>query len=123
VTSAVIYGSIVAFSTNRAVPPKPNVCAPQGEARGYAVNLFNASGAVGVAPASCGGERSGVFTAGGLPPSPVIAAVEVGGKVENIGIGIVNLAGGANSGIGAQKLPNLPPQHRKRVYYRHEGDN
>jgi type IV pilus assembly protein PilY1 len=131
VTSAVIFGPVVAFSTNRAIPPKPNVCAPQGEARGYAVNLFNASGAIGVQPASCGGARSGTFAAGGLPPSPVVAAVCIGGtgdncdggKVENIGIGIVSLGGGASSGIGAQKLPNLPPQHRKRVYWRQEGDN
>ena len=39
VTSAVIVGGFVAFSTNRAIPRSANVCAPQGEARGYAVNL------------------------------------------------------------------------------------
>ncbi|TMH01952.1 MAG: hypothetical protein E6H67_15965 [Betaproteobacteria bacterium] len=36
VTSAVIVNGFVAFSTNRAVPPSANVCAPAGEARGYA---------------------------------------------------------------------------------------
>src|SRR5260370_25177646 len=50
VTSAVIVGGFVAFSTNRAIPRSANVCAPQGEARGYASNLLNASGVIGVQP-------------------------------------------------------------------------
>jgi type IV pilus assembly protein PilY1 len=123
VTSAAIVGGFVAFSTNRAVPQSPNACAPLGEARGYAVNLFNASGVIGVQPAACGGERSGVFTAGGLPPSPVVANVDIDGKVETIGIGVVNLAGGASSGIQSQKVFQLPPQRRARIYWRQEGDN
>jgi type IV pilus assembly protein PilY1 len=123
VTSAVIVGGFVAFSTNRAVAQAPNACAPLGEARGYALNLFNASGVIGVQPAACGGGRSGVFTGGGLPPSPVVANVDVDGKVETIGIGVVNLGGGPSSGIQSQKVFTLPPQRRTRVYWRQEGDN
>jgi type IV pilus assembly protein PilY1 len=124
VTSAVIAGGFVAFSTNRAIPRSANVCAPMGEARGYAMNLLNASGAIGVQPNICGGDRSGTFVGGGLPPSPVVANVDVDGKVIPIGIGIVDLGGGgANSGIQSQQVYNLPPQKRRRVYWRQEGDN
>ncbi|HEX9302197.1 MAG TPA: hypothetical protein VF959_07590, partial [Casimicrobiaceae bacterium] len=123
VTSAVIVGGFVAFSTNRAIPRTPNVCAPLGEARGYAVNLFNASGVIGAQPNVCGGARSGIFTGGGLPPSPVVSNVNIDGHVETIGIGVVNLGGGASSGIESQKVFSLPKQRRTRVYWRQEGDN
>ncbi|HEY2968835.1 MAG TPA: PilC/PilY family type IV pilus protein, partial [Casimicrobiaceae bacterium] len=88
VTSAVIVGGFVAFSTNRAIPRSANVCAPLGEARGYAVNLLNASGVIGAQPNTCGGDRSGIFAGGGLPPSPVVANVNVDGQVITIGIGV-----------------------------------
>jgi type IV pilus assembly protein PilY1 len=123
VTSAVIVDGFVAFSTNRAIPPSANVCAPLGEARGYAVNLFNASGVIGVQPNTCGGDRSGTFAGGGLPPSPVVTNVDVDGTVVTIGIGVANLSGGASSGIQSQQVFNLPPQKRTRVYWRQEGDN
>ncbi|TMG81510.1 MAG: hypothetical protein E6H74_12755 [Betaproteobacteria bacterium] len=124
VTSAVIVNGFVAFSTNRAVPPNANVCAPAGEARGYAVNLLNASGVIGVQPNSCGGDRSGTFAGGGLPPSPVVSNVTVNGKVEMIGIGVIDLNGAPISvGVQSQKVFSLPPQPLKRVYWRQEGDN
>jgi type IV pilus assembly protein PilY1 len=123
VTSAVIVGGFVAFSTNRAIPAQPNVCAPQGEARGYAVNLLNASGVIGAQPANCGGDRSGTFVGGGLPPSPVLADVNIDGKVVTVGIGVVNLKGGPSSSIGSQRVFQMPPQRRNRLYWRQEGDN
>jgi Tfp pilus tip-associated adhesin PilY1 len=123
VTSAVIVGGFVAFSTNRAIPRSANVCAPLGEARGYAVNLLNASGVIGVQPKTCGGDRSGIFAGGGLPPSPVVANVDVDGQVVTIGIGVVNLSGGASAGIQSEQVFNMPPQRRTRVYWRQEGDN
>jgi type IV pilus assembly protein PilY1 len=123
VTSAVIVGGFVAFSTNRAIPRSANVCAPQGEARGYAVNLLNASGVIGAQPNTCGGDRSGPFVGGGLPPSPVVNNVNVDGKVETIGIGVVCLSGCASAGVQSQRVFNLPPQPRTRVYWRQEGDN
>jgi len=123
VTSAVIVGGFVAFSTNRAIPKSANACAPLGEARGYAVNLLNASGVIGVQPKTCGGDRSGIFAGGGLPPSPVVADVDIDGQVIKIGIGVVNLEGGASAGVQSQQVFNLPPQRRTRVYWRQEGDN
>ena len=132
VTSAVIVGGFVAFSTNRAcdgITPcngaaaNPNVCAPLGEARGYAVNLFNASGVIGAQPNICGGGRSEYFVGGGLPPSPVSADVDVDGQVVSILIGVVSLNGDASSGVQSQKGFTLPQQARKRVYWRQEGNN
>ena len=123
VTAAAIVGGFVAFSTNRAIPRSANVCAPLGEARGYAVNLFNASGVIGAQPNACGGDRSGTFAGGGLPPSPVVANVDVDGQVVTIGISVANLGGGASSGVQAQKVFSLPKQRRTRTYWRQEGDN
>jgi type IV pilus assembly protein PilY1 len=123
VTSAVIVGGFVAFSTNLASPHSANVCVPLGEARGYAVNLLNASGVIGVQPKTCGGDRSGIFAGGGLPPSPVVANVDVDGQFVTIDIGVVNLSGGASAGIQSEQVFSLPPQRHTRVYWRQEGDN
>jgi type IV pilus assembly protein PilY1 len=124
VTAAVIVSGFVAFSTNRPVPQTPNVCAPLGEARGYAVNLFNSSGLVGAQPNLCGGARSEAFPAyTGLPPSPVVADVDVDGKVVKVCIGCTGLTPGPISPIGPTLAPTLPKQARKRIYWRQEGNN
>ncbi|WP_028101197.1 pilus assembly protein [Pseudoduganella violaceinigra] len=74
VTSALIVSGTVMFSTNRPIVGSSASCSTAlGEARGYVVNLFNASGAVG-ADGICGGNRSASFAGGGLPPSPVLAS-------------------------------------------------
>jgi type IV pilus assembly protein PilY1 len=125
VTSAAIVGGAIYFSTNRAIPRSANACAPLGEARGYAVNLFNASGVIGVQPANCGGTRSGKFVGGGLPPSPVIANPRLDdGKVHSICIGCIDTKNTTDSvAVDAHEAFSLPPQKRKRVYWRQEGDN
>ena len=124
VSGAVIVGGLVAFSTNRPVPRAANVCAPLGEARGYWVNLFNASGAIGSQDIACGGsERSGTFAGGGLPPTPVVANIQVGDRVETIVIGAANKKGGASSPLQGQQGFSLKPQKRTRVYHRQEGNN
>jgi type IV pilus assembly protein PilY1 len=123
VTSAVIVGGLVAFSTNRAVPSSEGVCAPLGEARGYIFNLFSASGAIGATNGTCGGEASSVFVGGGLPPSPVVANVEIDGKVETIVIGVANLEGKSSSAIQTEVGFSLKPQKRNRIFWRQEGDN
>ncbi|WP_426335940.1 pilus assembly protein [Pseudoduganella sp. R-31] len=82
VTSSLIAGGTVMFSTNRPIVGNAASCSTAlGEARGYVVNLFNASGAIG-ADGICGGNRSSVFAGGGLPPSPVLAR---GVKVRRVG--------------------------------------
>lgn len=122
VTSAAIFGGLVFFSTNRPVQPAPGQCAADlGEARGYAVNLLNASGAVGT-EAICGGERSGVFLGGGLPPSPVVGRVPVGGRPVTVVIGGIQRPGGASSPIGAQRVRPAITQQRSRVYWYTHGD-
>ncbi len=122
VTSAVVVGGVAMFSTNRAIPRSANVCTPLGEARGYAVNLFNASGAIGTSGVACGGGRSSVFVGGGLPPSPVIANVQIdANRVATVVIGAPNLQGGASVPIQSQSAFTLPKQKRTRVWWRREG--
>ncbi len=122
VTSSVIFGGLVFFSTNRPIPAAPGVCTGSlGEARGYALNLLNGAGAVGT-EALCGGIRSGTFTGGGLPPSPVTGVVPIGGRPVSVMIGGINRSGGASSAIGSQRVkPNIA-QKRSRVYWYSHGD-
>jgi type IV pilus assembly protein PilY1 len=127
VTSAVIFGGTVFFSTNRPIDTSTGSCGTNlGEARGYAVNLLNASGVIGTG-GLCGGARSGVFTGGGIPPSPVVGIVPVRQpdgttKPTNVLIGGINLETGTGSPIGAQE-PKVPiKQIRSRVYWYPHGD-
>ena len=123
VTSTVIFGGLVFFSTNRplAAPVGGSCASNLGEARGYAVNLLNASGAVGTT-ALCGGSRSNTFLGGGLPPSPVTGTVPVGGKPVTVMIGGVDRSGAVSSPIGAQKVTPTIAQKRSRIYWYRHGD-
>jgi type IV pilus assembly protein PilY1 len=126
VTSSVISGGLIAFSTNRAVPPGAGsqVCTPLGEARGYWLNLFNGAGAIGV-DGICGDLKDGKSTAiastpfvgGGLPPSPVVGVVPVDGVMTNIIIGAVNKSGtGVSTAISPQQAKSNIPPFRRKVY-------
>ncbi|MCQ4347667.1 PilC/PilY family type IV pilus protein [Pseudomonas stutzeri] len=77
VTTSVIAGGVVAFNTYQpGGTPSPGMCTrPMGIASSYQVNLFNASGAVGV-DGHCGGERS-IETGTGMPISPTVGTVVV----------------------------------------------
>lgn len=81
VTSALIVGGRVAFSTNKATPAAAGTCSTNlGKAYGYWLNLFSGSGAMSEEDA-CGGDISSEFIGGGLPPTPVLAtAVPVESK-------------------------------------------
>lgn len=121
VTSAIIVGGMVAFSTNRPIPAAAGTCAsPLGEARGYWVNLTNAAGAIGV-DGLCGGQRSSTFVGGGLPPSPVIGTVPINGKPTTVIIGAVQKEGGASAPIAPQKVKPAVNPIRKRVYWKLKG--
>jgi type IV pilus assembly protein PilY1 len=124
VTSATIAGGMFTFSTNRPIPPAAGTCSTTlGEARGYFVNLFNGSGAIGVTDA-CGGDQSATFVGGGLPPSPVLATVLVNGKTETVLIGAIQKNKDAPSSvIGAQIV--VPPLNfkRKMVYWYTSGND
>jgi Tfp pilus tip-associated adhesin PilY1 len=122
VTSATIFGGLIFFSTNRPVPTAPGQCgANLGEARGYAVNLLNASGAVNT-ETLCGADRSGVFLGGGLPPSPVVGRVLVAGKPVTVMIGGIQRSGGVSSPIGSQRVRPVITQKRLRTYWYTHGD-
>jgi Tfp pilus tip-associated adhesin PilY1 len=123
VTSAVIAGGMVTFSTNRPLPPSATSCTSGlGEARGYWVNLLNGSGAIGVA-GSCGGNRSAIFAGGGLPPSPVVGTVAINGKPVTVIIGAAQRSGGASSPIGSQQVRPAVSGKRKVVYWKSSGQN
>ena len=118
VTSALIAGGSVTFSTNRPIVGDAASCATSlGEARGYMVNLFNASGTLGV-DGTCGGNRSSVFAGGGLPPSPVLATavpIDMGNGVivrRDIEIGSPK----SKSPIDSSKVGPLIKSERKRKY-------
>lgn len=126
VTSAQIVGGTVLFSTNRPIKDNTASCKTAlGEARGYIVSLFNASGAIGV-DGFCGGTRSSTFVGGGLPPSPVLAQVPVNGRRQTIVIGSVRKKGGSGGGGGGggggdcsictDKRPPAIKSVRKRSY-------
>ncbi|NEX60293.1 pilus assembly protein [Noviherbaspirillum galbum] len=121
VTSALIAGGMVYFSTNRPVPAGASCSAQLGEARGYAVNLFTRSGGIGT-PDACGGASSGIFTGGGLPPSPVQATVPVGGKNVTVCIGCASQVTG-NSVIDSSKVKFLVQPKRRRIYSNAKTDN
>jgi type IV pilus assembly protein PilY1 len=123
VTSSTIFGGLVFFSTNHPVPPSPGACRTElGTALGYAVNLLNASGAVGT-EALCGGTRSGEFAGGGLPPSPVTGTVPVNGVPVTVMIGGIQRSNpGASAPIGAQRVRPTITQRRSRPYWFQHGD-
>jgi len=123
VTSALIAGGMVTFSTNRPVTSSNTCSTTLGEARGYWVNLLNGSGAIGVT-GTCGGERSSAFVGGGLPPSPVLASgVPISGKPTTVVIGAVQRTGtGASVTISPQEIRPPINSKRKRAYsYTKEG--
>jgi hypothetical protein len=92
-----------------------------GEARGYAVNLLNASGAVGTENL-CGANRSGIFIGGGLPPSPVVGSVPVAGRQVTVVIGGIQRTGASSSPIAAQRVRPTITQRRARLYWYQHGD-
>lgn len=119
VTSALIAGGMVTFNTNRATPGSEEACTnPLGEARGYWVNLLNASGSIGVGTASCGGSRSSVFVGGGLTPSPTLASVLIGDQVQTVAIGAAQRSGGSSSGIAPQEVNPSISSKRKTIYWK-----
>jgi Tfp pilus tip-associated adhesin PilY1 len=117
VTSALIAGGLVTFSTNRPIPSTAGSCSTVlGEARGYFVNVLTGSGAIAVA-GSCGGTRSGIFAGGGLPPSPVMGTVPIGGVQRTVIIGAIQKMTGSGSPINSQRPPLSSSRTRKGVYW------
>lgn len=122
VTSALILGGQVVFSTNRPIPPAAGTCSTVlGEARGYWVNLFNGSGTISSNAVSCGGDRSSVFVGGGLPPSPVTGSVLVNGKPVTVVIGAADRDGGASTPISPGKVVPVVKPTRSRIYHKVKG--
>jgi type IV pilus assembly protein PilY1 len=119
----VIVGGLVPFSTNRPIPPVSGTCSSTlGEARGYWLNLLNASGAIGVG-GFCGGTRSSTFVGGGMPPSPVVSTMLVNDKQMTVVIGAAERAGAASGTIQAQRIPAPVNLKRHPIYWYQNIDN
>ena len=125
VTSAVIFGGAVTFSTN--LPTTANACTNTlGEARGYWLNLLNASSAIGVVN-NCDGTLPpySTFIGGGLPPSPVVANVDLGdgAGVRTVMIGAGDKSGGNKSSpIGTQEVKVPISSTRRPLYWFNKAD-
>jgi len=123
VSSATLFGGVAYFNTNRPLAPPSGTCAANlGEARGYAVNLLNASGAVGTT-GICGGQRSGVFTGGGLPATPVAGVVTVAGRPTTVLVGAVQRGGGPSAIMNAQRISIPSTGRRERIYWYTKDNN
>jgi type IV pilus assembly protein PilY1 len=118
VTSALIAAGMVAFNTNQPDASGNSCKSPLGIAKGYWVNLVNASGAIGVGNKSCGGDRSSVFVGGGLTPSPTLARVVVDGKTITVAIGAANRDGGPSVTIDPQQIKPTISSRRKTIYWK-----
>ena len=120
VTSALVVAGLVTFSTNRPVPPTAGSCSTRlGAAYSYWLNLFNASGAVGVTGAACGGTRDVPFTGGGLPPSPVLATLPVGIQQPHA----VDVIIGADCAQCATQPPRTITPARRTTFWKGSGEN
>ena len=124
VTSAIIAAGMVAFNTNRPIPQAQGTCSTVlGAAYGYWLNLFNASGGIGVSGAACGGLRDTSYVGGGLAPSPVIATVPVDGKVTTMIFSAGCLSGGNCSTIPPQQPPVTIVPARHAIFWKSSGEN
>lgn len=118
VTSPLIAAGMITINTNRALDTSQACANPLGEARGYWVNLLNASGAIGVGSKSCGGVRSVTFAGGGLAPTPTMATVSIGGKLQTVAIGAVQRTGQASCIVCPQEVKPPISSKRKTVYWK-----
>ena len=92
-----------------------------GEARGYALNVLNASGAADTLNIRGGGalehvrrRRSAAF--------PVTGTVPVDGQPVTVMIGGVQRGGGVSTSIGAQRVAPTITQRRARLYWYNDTD-
>jgi len=121
VTSALISGGMITFSTNRPISSSNSCTNVLGEARGYWVNLLNGSGAVGI-NGICGGNLSTTFIGGGLPPSPVTGTVNVNGVSTTVMIGAAQRSGSTSTALSGQTIHPPISTRRKRIYWHTNSD-
>ncbi len=112
VTSSIVVGGVVYFSTYTPTISTEQHCGPNlGTARAYAVNFLTAVSPDGTT------HRFDELTGGGLAPSPVGGLVGIGGKLYPFVIGGRQLAGGASAGIEAQNAGLVVSGARVRTHW------
>lgn len=116
VTSSLVIGGDVAFSTNRPIPASQSSCTSTlGEARGYNLSLFSGGGALN------GGNRSGTFLQGGLPASPTLFTTTVNGQLVT---GTIGVKTDTCSSAQCPGKPQVTISPKRRIVYWHlSGDN
>lgn len=121
VSSAAIFNGIVTYNSHRATPPAEATCSNSlGEARGYAVNLFNGGGVIGSASGNCGGSTSAVFAGGGMVSSPFVSNVVIDGTSEAVLSGGINITGAPTSAVNLQRITSggTLKKSRRIIYWK-----
>ena len=112
VTSAIVVGGVVYFSTHTPTAETRQQCGPNlGTARAYAVNFWNVKSPDGTS------DRFDDLVGGGLAPSPVGGIVDIGGRAYPVIIGGRQLGGGASSGLEVQNAGLVVSGVRSRQYW------
>ena len=112
VTSAIVVGGVVYFSTHTPTASTRVTCGPNlGTARAYGVGFWNAASPTGTTI------RFDEMVAGGLPPSPVGGLVEIGDSIYPFIIGGRQLEGGGTSGLEVQNAGLVVSGVRSRTYW------
>lgn len=119
-TSSVTIGGMVAFNTYKPGGSTVGMCSrPMGVSSAYLVNLFNASGAIGV-DGVCGGQRS-VEVGTGMPIAPTIGTVKVKDDPSCTGNDcdgdIITFCIGCEGGLKTTELEPTVDQVRQRTYW------
>ncbi len=124
-TSSVTIGGMVAFNTYKPGGSAVGMCSrPMGVSTAYLVNLFNASGAIGV-DGVCGGQRS-VEVGTGMPIAPTIGTVKVKNDPSCTGNDcegdVVTFCIGCEGGLKTTELEPTVDQVRQRTYWSSDTD-
>lgn len=108
VTTPVVAGGVVYFSTFQANAEDSNSCSNLGRARGYAVDFLTGGLRRGDT------DRAVEFVGGGFPPSPVAGIVQIGDRRVPIILG--GRQRGSGSALEGGKIPIDVNSIRRKVY-------
>lgn len=117
VTSSLIVGGQVIFSTNQPAASGAGTCANTlGIAYGYRVGLLNAEARISANDNVCDNVRSVTMAGGGLPPSPVFGIVPIDGVATAIVIGAPPSTVGSGISIKPERATPAIQPVRSRKY-------
>jgi len=115
VNKGLVIGGTVYFGTNTPATVKTACETDLGEARGYAVDFLTGN-------PQPNAPRSGIYTGGGMPPSPVAGVVDLGGEKQPFCIGCINTLDAKSSALQGVPITIKPESNRYRSYWYIESD-